>query len=71
MPSDQSVRGLQLQTTAIWAAVEQACAREDFRPKPGRLCGYCAYHDLCPAVGGDLTLLPSRLAAPIAAAVAS
>jgi putative RecB family exonuclease len=53
-PSDQSIRGLQQQTGAIWTAVEQACAREDFRPRPGRLCDYCAYHEFCPAVGGDL-----------------
>lgn len=56
-PSDQSIRGLRQQTTAVWAAVEQACQREDFRPKPGRLCDYCSYHDLCPAVGGDLRRL--------------
>jgi putative RecB family exonuclease len=54
VPSDQSIRGLQQQTGAIWTAVEQACAREDFRPKPGRLCGHCSYHEFCPAVGGDL-----------------
>ena len=58
-PSDQSIRGLQQQTSAIWTAVENACEREDFRPKPGRLCEYCSYHEFCPAVGGDL----SRLAA--------
>ena len=77
VPSDQSIRGLQQQTTAIWSAVEQACAREDFRPKPGRLCAYCAYHDLCPAFGGDLSRLPDRGGptgvgpAPVVAAVAS
>ena len=58
IPSDQSIRGLQQQTLAIWTAVEQACRREDFRPKPGRLCEYCAYHEYCPAVGGDLARLP-------------
>lgn len=57
VPSDQSIRGLQQQTTAVWAAVEQACTREDFRPKPGRLCAYCSYHEFCPAVGGDLARL--------------
>lgn len=66
-PSDQSIRGLRQQTTAIWSAVESACNREDFRPKPGRLCGYCSYHEFCPAVGGDL----ARLADPLPAAVAS
>jgi putative RecB family exonuclease len=54
VPSEQSVRGLRQQTAAVWAAIESACQREDFRPKPGRLCEYCAYRDLCPAVGGDL-----------------
>lgn len=70
-PSDQSIRGLQQQTTAIWAAVEHACEREDFRPKPGRLCDYCAYHELCPAVGGDLSLLPVRDGVTATTAVAS
>jgi putative RecB family exonuclease len=60
VPSDQSIRGLRQQTLAVWAAVEQACAREDFRPRPGRLCEHCAYHDYCPAFGGDL----ARLAVP-------
>jgi putative RecB family exonuclease len=71
VPSDQSIRGLQQQTTAVWAAVESACEREDFRPKPGRLCDYCAFHELCPAVGGDLTRLPLLVGAPVASAVAS
>ncbi|HEY3811293.1 MAG TPA: PD-(D/E)XK nuclease family protein [Acidimicrobiales bacterium] len=59
VPSDQSLRGLRQQTVAVWAAVEQACAREDFRPKPGWLCDHCAYHEYCPAVGGDLGRLPA------------
>ena len=58
-PSDQSIRGMRQQTLAVWAAVEQACRREDFRPKPGRLCDYCAYHEYCPAVGGDMARLPA------------
>ena len=71
VPSDQSIRGLQQQTTAIWAAVESACRREDFRPKPGRLCDYCSFHDLCPAVGGDLGRIPLRTGDAMATAVAS
>jgi len=72
VPSDQSIRGLQQQTGAIWTAVEQACAREDFRPKPGRLCEYCSYHEFCPAVGGDLGRLealsrPAGLSLEVAA----
>jgi putative RecB family exonuclease len=66
IPSDQSIRGLRQQTTAVWAAVEQACAREDFRPKPGWACQHCAFHEYCPAVGGDLARLPTRTLAAAA-----
>jgi putative RecB family exonuclease len=52
-PSEQSIRGLQQRTSAIWAAVEQACERDDFRPNPGRLCRHCAYQAYCPSFGGD------------------
>lgn len=55
-PSDQSIAGLERQATAIWAAIRRACLLEDFRPKPGPLCEWCAYRAYCPAVGGDLSL---------------
>jgi putative RecB family exonuclease len=58
LPSDQSIRGLRQQTLAVWRAVEEACEREDFRPRPGWLCDHCPYHEYCPAVGGDLARLP-------------
>lgn len=61
-PTAQSVRGLQIRTSAIWTAVEKACDREDFRPKPSRLCSWCAYQAWCPAFGGDPAQAPSRLA---------
>lgn len=60
-PTDQSIKGLQQRTSAIWSAVERACAREDFRPKPSRLCDYCSYKTWCPAWGGDLSAAPTRL----------
>ena len=43
------MRGLQNRALAIWAAVERACERDDFRPKPSRLCDFCAFKDRCPA----------------------
>ncbi len=36
VPSEQSIRGLRQQTSAIWSAIEQACDDDDFRPHPGR-----------------------------------
>jgi len=53
-PSDQSSRGIERKVGAIWSAVERACDRDDFRPKPSRLCDYCAYRVYCPAFGGDI-----------------
>ena len=64
-PSEQSVLALQRQTGALWTAVVSACNREDFRPKPGRLCSYCSYRQFCPAVGGTLDLLQTRTDEPI------
>jgi putative RecB family exonuclease len=64
VPSEQSSRGLQQRASAIWAAVEEACQHEDFRPNPGRLCQHCAYQAYCPIFGGD-----PDLAAPAAAAI--
>jgi len=62
VPTSQSIRGLQVQTKAIWSAVERACEQEDFRPKPGPLCNWCGFHAYCPAAGGDLSLLPAAAA---------
>lgn len=52
-PSAQSVRGLEQRTSAIWKAVERACANEDFRPRPSPLCNWCSFQEFCPAFGGD------------------
>jgi putative RecB family exonuclease len=53
VPTEQSTRGLAVRAAAVWAAVERACQFDDFRPKPGRLCDFCAYKAYCPAFGGD------------------
>jgi putative RecB family exonuclease len=52
-PSDQASRGLRRKLTAIWSAIERSCEREDFRPRPSKLCDWCAFQIHCPAFGGD------------------
>jgi putative RecB family exonuclease len=52
-PSEQSVNGVAKRATALWSAVARACARDDFRPNPGRLCDFCTFKPYCPAHGGD------------------
>lgn len=56
VPSDQSIKGLTQRASAIWTAVERAYATNDFRPKPSRLCDWCAFQAYCPEFGGDPAL---------------
>lgn len=65
-PGEQAIRGLRNKVRALWQAVERACEREDFRPRPGPLCNWCAFHEYCPAQGGD----PARAVAAVAARAA-
>jgi putative RecB family exonuclease len=53
VPTEQSTRGLEKKVAAIWSAVERACERDDFRPKPSALCNWCAFKAYCPSFGGD------------------
>lgn len=55
-PTDRSTRGVERKLAAVWAAVERACEREDFRPNPSRLCDWCGFKAYCPSFGGDIAL---------------
>ena len=55
-PSAQAIRALRSKLRALWQAIERACEREDFRPRPGPLCSWCSFHAYCPAQGGDPAL---------------
>jgi putative RecB family exonuclease len=63
-PSEQSIKGVERKTGAIWSAVERACATGDFRPSPGKLCDYCTFKPYCPAFGGDPGLAAESLLTP-------
>jgi putative RecB family exonuclease len=52
-PNEQSTRGTRRTLAAVWQAVERACDREDFRPRPSRLCDFCAFRQYCPSFGGS------------------
>jgi putative RecB family exonuclease len=61
-PTPQATRAVRAKIAALWRAVETACEREDFRPRPGALCNYCSFHAYCPAQGGDLSAVPTPVA---------
>lgn len=48
-PNQQTLKALLNKTGAIWKAVCTACERDDFRPKPSRLCNFCNFKNICPA----------------------
>ncbi len=60
-PTDQATRALRTKVGAIWQAVETACQREDFRPRPGPLCNWCSFQAYCPSQGGDISLVTSAV----------
>lgn len=50
VPSPQSIRGQRQRTVAVWRAIERACNREDFQPRPSSLCRFCGFQDRCPTM---------------------
>jgi len=51
-PDAEDLERFERTLLALWEAIERATAARDFRPKPSRLCDWCAHHALCPAFGG-------------------
>ena len=47
VPSEQTIRGQQRRTAAVWTAIERACDAEDFRPRSDR-CATLPLQDLLP-----------------------
>jgi putative RecB family exonuclease len=52
-PSDQNTRFIEAKVGAIWQSIQRANATDSFKPKPGRLCDWCAFQQWCPSFGGD------------------
>jgi len=59
-PDEADLRATERKVEAIWRAIRQAEESGDWRPRPGRLCGWCAHQALCPEFGGTPPPLPSR-----------
>jgi putative RecB family exonuclease len=60
-PDEADLLATERKLVAIWAAIQRATERGDWRPSPSRLCDWCDHQALCPAFGGtppDLPLLP-------------
>ena len=68
-PDEADLRATERKVMALWAAIERAREAGDWRPRPGRLCDWCAHKALCPEFGGTPPPLPApeELDAAIAA----
>jgi putative RecB family exonuclease len=59
-PDAEELSRFERTLVALWRAIERAIADRDFRPKPSRLCGWCAHQSICPAYGGTPPPFPER-----------
>ena len=47
--TDQQLYATQRKLEALWSAINRAILNGDFPTRPGKLCGWCQYQDICPA----------------------
>ncbi len=67
-PDEADLRATERKVLALWQAIERATDSGDWRPRPGRLCEWCAHKALCPEFGGTPPPLPRDGGAPEQAA---
>jgi len=57
-PDEADLIATERKVVAIWRAIQAAEQARDWRPNPGRLCGWCSHQALCPSFGGTPPPLP-------------
>jgi putative RecB family exonuclease len=50
--NDGQLDAMDRQLRALWAAIDKAIEEDRFPPRPGRLCDWCSFQDICPAFSG-------------------
>jgi putative RecB family exonuclease len=63
-PDESDLRATVRKIDALWQAIERARSTGDWRPRPSRLCEWCAHQAICPAFGGTPPPLPDPGARP-------
>jgi len=58
-PDEADLLSTERKINALWRAIERARETGDWRPRPSRLCDWCAHQALCPAYGGTPPPLPT------------
>src|SRR5215831_10194124 len=65
-PDESDLLATERKVEALWQAIERALRSGDWRPRPGRVCEWCAHQPICPAWGGTPPPLPADLPASLA-----
>ena len=47
--NDAQLEAMDRQLRALWSAIDTAIDQDRFPPRPGRLCDWCSFQDICPA----------------------
>jgi putative RecB family exonuclease len=63
-PDESDLRATVRKIDALWLAIERARSNGDWRPRPGKLCAWCAHQAICPAFGGTPPPLPQLAQVP-------
>ena len=67
-PDESDLLATERKVEALWQAIERATRNRDWRPRPGRICDWCAHQAICPAFGGTPPPLPDDPEAAAASA---
>jgi len=57
-PDEADLLATERKIEALWVAIERAMVNRDWRPRPGRICDWCAHQAICPAFGGTPPPVP-------------
>ncbi|MGH8915770.1 MAG: RecB family exonuclease [Acidimicrobiia bacterium] len=50
---DRQLDAMDSQLRALWNAINRALATRTFPPRPGTLCNWCSFREICPAFAGE------------------
>lgn len=50
---DRQLDAMEGQLRVLWTAIERAMSHDRFPPRPGNLCSWCSYQEICPAWSDD------------------
>ena len=57
-PTETEMATFEARIRSIWAGIEETARSGEWKPRPSRLCDWCAFRDRCPAFGNAAPPVP-------------